>query len=310
MMQAKNPAFAATCDPWKSLSFASVHMPTTRASRRRAPSDNKRRRTVNTIADDDDTEDQEVEVSPAGSPKTSAGKSGEKPRVLLNTPVVFQCAKCLTILTDSLSHFVEADVDAGTLSVRAARGIKIADDFSVSQSGKDIGCTYFKLHCPRCNELIGRKYSTTTRSLDSIRDAFTFDTAKLVSYQLASCVADDDRPANQHHESATRQSSADIPTVVDVATFDELDQQVSSLAEVVNSHTEGLHKICSSHNAELVKLQTMFLVWEERFQRLENVENRSRMLEDALNAHTRLCCGSGGTGRHVAEKSTFPTGGR
>lgn len=49
-----------------------------------------------------------------------------------------------------------------------------------------IGCAYIPLYCKQCNnKIIGRKYISTTKEFDKLRDYYTFYTFDLIIYNFS-----------------------------------------------------------------------------------------------------------------------------
>lgn len=102
----------------------------------------------------------------------------------LKGPLVFQCVKCLAILGDSFAwKSAEKQLKTVTLCVKSDTAL-VCDDVQTSTSGFDSGSTYSWLKCERCGEMVGKKYLTTPRSLDHIRDMYSFHSDALKIYHV------------------------------------------------------------------------------------------------------------------------------
>jgi hypothetical protein len=104
-------------------------------------------------------------------------------------PAVLQCMSCRSVLSDTLAYYITSDEEARTVSVRDARGVSVGTEDAVSSAGWDRGYSYRRLWCSFCRSSLGRLYSSTAMRHDTIRDAYTFDTGALVSYELGSLAA-------------------------------------------------------------------------------------------------------------------------
>jgi len=103
---------------------------------------------------------------------------------IIDAPLVFQCLKCRTIFGDSFD-FICAEKELNTISLTTA-SVKTISELITSKSGSDIGCTYFSIACRECKNLLGRIYKTTPKSLDPIRDLYSFNLDCIMSYKLGS----------------------------------------------------------------------------------------------------------------------------
>ena len=108
-------------------------------------------------------------------------ESNELPEV--DTPLVFQCLQCRSIVGDSLS-VVSINQNMQLITLSAADNIRREREVYTSKSGDDIGSTYYRFSCKLCSSVIGRYYLTTSKDLDSLREQFSFDIQAVSSYQL------------------------------------------------------------------------------------------------------------------------------
>eukprot|EP00045_Choanoeca_perplexa_P002940 m.27821 g.27821 ORF g.27821 m.27821 type:complete len:186 (+) comp11779_c0_seq2:153-710(+) len=105
------------------------------------------------------------------------------PQDEISAPLVFQCSTCKAIVGDSFNWIASSEeLNAITLSA-AASSVTIANDLETSTDGPDLGSTFSRFRCA-CGQALGRMYRTTARSLDQLRDLYTFDLERLSSYQL------------------------------------------------------------------------------------------------------------------------------
>lgn len=98
--------------------------------------------------------------------------------------LVFSCKTCRSIVGDSLS-FVCSHDRMRTITLSGVSN-KVAPEqaFHTSSNHIDKGATYCNLLCVECVHAIGKVYQTTPRSLDSLREKYTFYLDNLDSYQL------------------------------------------------------------------------------------------------------------------------------
>jgi len=105
-------------------------------------------------------------------------------------PTVFQCRECRAILGDSTT-LVSAQQEAVTISDGSKLTVN-TDAIETSQKGLDRGSTYEKVECSQCKAVIGRRYLTTPRELDNLRDQFTLQQELLSTYQIGASAGNDD----------------------------------------------------------------------------------------------------------------------
>ena len=101
----------------------------------------------------------------------------------VDTPLVFQCLKCRSIVGDSLS-VVSIHQNMQLITLSAADHIRREKEIYTSKSGDDIGSTFYRFSCTLCSSVIGRYYLTTSKDLDALREQFSFDIQAVSSYQL------------------------------------------------------------------------------------------------------------------------------
>ncbi|PRP80203.1 hypothetical protein PROFUN_12161 [Planoprotostelium fungivorum] len=102
--------------------------------------------------------------------------------------LVFQCRACFNIVGDS-TFWVTSHRDLRTISLSRATQVEIIEQaIETSKAGVDEGCTYRIFRCAydACHILLGRKYITTTASLDLMRDVWSFSADAVVTYIVGS----------------------------------------------------------------------------------------------------------------------------
>lgn len=212
-----------------------------------------------------------------------------------DAPVIFQCGKCNTIVSDSLAGF-EADLKTKTIRLRGAVHIAIGDKLSTSTKGPDIGCTYKVIKCACCGAGLGKVYYSTTPALDDYRATYTFDTRALTSYQLGSVR---DMKGNAVPKSDEQPSPVEPTVVGEVSNVNEaletLDKHYASMTEALNNLTALVSQQSSqteSHGRSIDEMQRVMLLWEERFQNisdtLDRVSNLEKNIGDASTLNQRI----------------------
>ncbi len=203
-----------------------------------------------------------------GTPKSSAqietAASTEPAPKELTTAVVLQCSSCRTIFADTLEGYVGSNSETGTISFKAVRRITVADEDEICSTGWFRRCVFQKLFCEECGQVVGRKLNSTTTECDSLRGAYTFDKSCLLTYQLGSCAPVPQDPVRVNPEKAAADAN--------IAVMQSMEEQISLVSEAVQSLAEGLE----AKHMENSKFHDTFLLWEERFQRLETLETRLR----------------------------------
>lgn len=147
-------------------------------------------------------------------------------------PLVFMCKACGSIVADSWS-WVCSNQDLNSITLEtAAETVRVLDRLNTSKRDVDVGSTFTAIACSKsCGATLGRMYKTTARRHDSIRDLITLDCDSINSYQLGT-----GKPPGST----------------------EAQEALDSLMDL--RHTMS---------ADIVKLQNMILVHDERLQSLE-----------------------------------------
>lgn len=102
-------------------------------------------------------------------------------------PCVFLCYNCGTIISDSVSCVAGSEEMFGFNGVC---NIIQGQGPVVSSDRFDEGCTYFPVNCIHCKSYLGKKYKTTTESMDDYRDLYAFLRSELPQHVLGKCVPD------------------------------------------------------------------------------------------------------------------------
>lgn len=101
----------------------------------------------------------------------------------IQSPLVFQCLACRTIVGDSYS-FQCSNEEMSIITLTAASNIRRSQDVYTSKAGLDIGSTYFAFSCANCDQNLGRYYLTTSSDMDDLRERFNFGVENVISYEL------------------------------------------------------------------------------------------------------------------------------
>ncbi|KAJ2814400.1 hypothetical protein IWW50_007138, partial [Coemansia erecta] len=100
----------------------------------------------------------------------------------INGPVIFSCAKCRTILGDTFAYVASIPernlfaLNAVPDSVACSKARKMS-----TERGEE-GCVYYELLCTECDSVVGRRYVTTVEDMDVIRNAYSLDIEKVLTY--------------------------------------------------------------------------------------------------------------------------------
>ncbi|XP_063933857.1 protein Mis18-alpha-like [Zophobas morio] len=112
------------------------------------------------------------------------------------TPIVFQCKNCRVIIGDSF-QWVSNNETLNLITLQAlSRVVEVSNIMETSRDGEDIGSTFFVLNCGKCRSFLGRKYITSSRELDSLRDLYSLDVSAIDSYQLGTFLIEDGQQTN------------------------------------------------------------------------------------------------------------------
>ncbi|PWN51299.1 hypothetical protein IE53DRAFT_386334 [Violaceomyces palustris] len=106
---------------------------------------------------------------------------------------VFQCKSCRSIVGDSISWKTSRkDMGLVVLSHVSDRARSSETLQTSSEPGLDLGSTYSTVECASCDAELGRRYRTTSRNLDDLRDAYSLRLEALTVYQLGSSISQSD----------------------------------------------------------------------------------------------------------------------
>lgn len=169
----------------------------------------------------------------------------------------FQCRKCNAIVGDT-SDWVTSNKKAKTVSLQRAREVRIQDKLHMSNSGEDYGSTYSKLACKACGTELGKMYRNTSPEFDLARNAYTFDAEKITCYVLGS----NSEPVVS--KDALSKDSCDIAQGTGI-NIKEMDSQIGNLYDAVNDLSVKYLRFQDEH----VKMENVFLVWEQRISQIE-----------------------------------------
>ena len=85
---------------------------------------------------------------------------------------------------DGGHHGGKVSCRARSLARVSFRSDSLLTRSSSSSSSLSLPSTFYPVHCDSCSQCVGKVFLSTTRSLDPMRDAFTFDSQAVKSYEL------------------------------------------------------------------------------------------------------------------------------
>ena len=107
-----------------------------------------------------------------GNANTASRPAPAEPRP---PALVFQCARCLTVVSDSFSWITaQRQLSMIVLKEATEKVAVIGPMITSSEPGLALGSTYSVLQCVKCMQQLGRRYHDTPRGLEEIREAFAF----------------------------------------------------------------------------------------------------------------------------------------
>ncbi|KAJ1854831.1 hypothetical protein IWW56_001669 [Coemansia sp. RSA 2131] len=116
-------------------------------------------------------------------------ESGNGTDESINGPVIFSCAKCRTILGDTFAY-VASIPERNLFALHA-----VPDSVACSKARKmstargEEDSVYYELICTECDSVVGRRYVTTVEDMDVIRNAYSLDIEKVLTYELGKCMS-------------------------------------------------------------------------------------------------------------------------
>lgn len=167
----------------------------------------------------------------------------------LGGAMVWQCAGCRVVFGDS-THFKCAHEELRTVTLAGASNVVVDEaEPRTSAEGVDASSTFFAIRCKSCDTMVGKFYRATPRSLDLMRDQFSFSQDAVTTYTLGhSELAVDDEDANGGNDAGAGGVAGQRSDAEKVAA---LEQQVADLEE------------------QNTKTMNILLLYSERLERLE-----------------------------------------
>lgn len=97
--------------------------------------------------------------------------------------LVFQCARCSTVVSDSFS-WIMAQRQLSMIVLREAtdKVAVIEPPITSSEPGPTLGSSYSVLRCEQCMHHLGRKYHETPPELEELCGAFSFHVDAIIVY--------------------------------------------------------------------------------------------------------------------------------
>lgn len=158
-------------------------------------------------------------------------------------PVVVFCGGCRAPLGDTLA-FGACHVGLRVLALTGASNVTVDSRAGAAPpDALDAGSTAFAVRCARCQRAVGRRYEHTPEALAPLRGLLSFDHAATESYQLGA------------------------PEVLATAAAAPAEQPVA--VPPGTSGAEPLAERVASLEAQLVQVENMLLLYNERFEQLE-----------------------------------------
>ncbi|RKP11200.1 yippee zinc-binding/DNA-binding /Mis18, centromere assembly-domain-containing protein [Thamnocephalis sphaerospora] len=98
--------------------------------------------------------------------------------------LVFRCGSCKAIVGDSYAWYAADKTLNIVVLSEEHEDIAVGDVLETSMQEHDRGSTYWKIECRQCGRLIGRKYLTTPRELDHLREKYSYSVSEIEYYEL------------------------------------------------------------------------------------------------------------------------------
>jgi len=160
-------------------------------------------------------------------------------------PMVLQCKKCQQIVGDSTAYIAyHEELQSIALQSVSQPVVQEAEMPKTSRQAVDFGSTYVPLSCARCQVELGKKYLTTPKKLDAMRDLYALDMSALTCYELGEC------------------SSGTVDERTE-RLIERLNENASSSSDMATA------SMCLELKSDMAKVQKLLLVVEERLQELE-----------------------------------------
>ncbi|XP_007247576.3 protein Mis18-beta [Astyanax mexicanus] len=100
---------------------------------------------------------------------------------------VLHCAKCSTVIADSLSACGEAKSIKSIICLKVTQDVKVRGKFEVCLEGPLAFCTYRVLECGICHRSMGVILHSTPTHWSSLRNLFLLRKEVLNCYMLSKC---------------------------------------------------------------------------------------------------------------------------
>lgn len=205
--------------------------------------------------------------------KSSTRHDSSSTTPAINGPLVFSCGKCHTIIGDSLS-LVGTHAQLKTLTLSAASKVTRNESLITSQSSIDKGSTFVALMCYNCSKILGRYYITTPRTLDDLREKFTFFVDDISSYELG-------RP--EYGENQPNAGLSGLTSSNSSAVSEEVEVGLLKVQHVILGLEERIRRI-----EDLLQVQPPLMPYEELPTQIEEVGKIKVITSQALSALTAV----------------------
>jgi hypothetical protein len=177
----------------------------------------------------------------------------------ITSPVVFQCGTCRCIFGDSYG-FVCSNADLLLVTLCSVTNVNVLKEAHTSQEGLDMGSSFREIVCIQCQAALGKLYLTTPQSLDAIRGMYSFSTPCISSYQLGTSQLQESDNNNISMKEA-------IPR-----TLEELNKATKQCVNDIHTLSHDRQAIQSLQD-DMVKVQNLLLIIDERLQQLEHAQH-------------------------------------
>jgi len=178
-------------------------------------------------------------MEPTITPEMTEPENPQSPNHL--APMVLFCSGCRAIVGDSYT-FLGGHKGLCIVSLYGiTENVNINEELVTSYEGVDLGSTYTEMTCSNCGSFLGRVYKTTPRSLDHIRDLYSFSVKQVTPYYLGP------------KQNSITEYDLRVESLLDIPSIRGLQEQVTQLQRVMCFFNMRLDPV-ERHLAELKHL--------------------------------------------------------
>ncbi|KAL7748065.1 Protein Mis18-alpha [Sorochytrium milnesiophthora] len=124
--------------------------------------------------------------------------------------LVMQCRHCKSIVGDSTAWWASCPRLAMVALFARHDNVALEATMAASTGGTDVGCSFWWLHCRSCLTHIGKRYETTRKEFDYVRDMFCYWVDRIIWYRVGSFV-------NEPGAVVTNEEVFSLPSTVAIA---------------------------------------------------------------------------------------------